>query len=171
MVNFQQDSSFEERKAGGGGSAGSETTAGTAAHIKLSGGKWLMSHGGNDGPWSARNLGIQLFFSTRIRCCCCASKKQLHPAVSTAATTDENRRQVEVLKSSDVFVCWDWKMNGFSAVVETSLIPTTRQPWLWRIGDICWNKHNLYWYSFSFMLSSKVWILSPTGARGYNFSW
>ena len=36
-----------------------------------------------------------------------ASKKQLHPAVSTAATltTDENRRQVEVLKSSDVFVC------------------------------------------------------------------
>lgn len=33
-----------------------------------------------------------------------ASKKQPHPAVSTA-TTDENRRQVEVLKSSDVFVC------------------------------------------------------------------
>ena len=68
------------------------------------------------------------------------SKKQPHPAVSTA-TTDENRRQVEVLKSSDVFVCWDWKMNGFSVVV---VIPTTtRQPWLWRIGDICWNKHNL----------------------------
>ena len=166
MVNFQQDSSFEERKAGAGSAGSAETTAGTAAHIKLSGGKWLMSHGGNDGPWSARNLGIQLFFSTRIRCCCCFQK-----TTSSCCINSNNRWKPSSGWSPEIVRCLRLLRLKNERFLCSRGVSNTRQPWLWRIGDICWNKHNLYYYSFSFMLSSKVWILSSTGARGYNFSW
>ena len=131
LVNFQQDSSFEERKAG------AAATQYSSSYIKLSGGKWLMSHGGNDGPWS-RNLGIQpnAYFNVVV---VVLPKKHI---------LNINRffflwwnRQVEENSPEIIVRCLRFskieKWTVFSVGLPTGCLPS-----LWRIGDICWNKES-----------------------------
>ena len=107
LVNFQQDSSFEERKAG------AAATQYSSSYIKLSGGKWLMSHGGNDGPWS-RNLGIQPNAYFNVVVVVLPKKHILN--INRFFFFDETVRLKKIVlkSSSDVFVFQRLKNERFS---------------------------------------------------------
>ena len=113
----------------------------TAAYIKLSGGKWLMSHGGNDGgPWS-RNLGIQPNASMLLLLCFLSSSisTEFFSLMKPSGWRKESWKHRQM---SSFFK--DWKMTTVFSKCAYRL-PSS----LWRIGDICWNKENLFIATFS----------------------
>lgn len=112
----------------------------TAAYIKLSGGKWLMSHGGNDGgPWS-RNLGIQPNASMLLLLCFPSYINRIFLLDETVIRL--KKRVLETHRQMSSFFK-DWKMTTVFSKCAYRL-PSS----LWRIGDICWNKENLFIATF-----------------------